>query len=115
MTDLTAILTGFKELVGYGAAVWWQGSGGVITWEAATNRAPPPSTLPSIADGVVPLASTAGPSLIAAIPGLRRAWLVIGPAPASVTMEAVRSQLRFLLPIVSQFLQSALEVEHAAN
>ncbi len=115
MTDLTSVLTGFKGLVGYDAAVWTQGSGGNVTWEAATNRAPPPSTFPSTADGVVPLASTEGPSLIAAIPGPRRAWLVIGPAPATVPIDLVRSHLQFLLPIVSQFLQSALEVEHAAN
>ena len=115
MTDLTSVLTGFKGLVGLDAAVWSQGSGGNVTWEAATNRAPPPSAFPSIADGAVPHESAEGPSLIAAIPGPRRAWLVIGPAPAATSLDLLRSHLRFLLPIVSQFLQSALEVEHAAN
>jgi sigma-B regulation protein RsbU (phosphoserine phosphatase) len=115
MTDLTSVLTGFKNLVGYDAAVWAQGSTGAVTWEAATNRAPPPGTLPTPAEGAVPLESSEGPALIAAIPGPRRAWLVVGPAPASVPLELVRSHLRFILPIVSQFLQSALEVEHAAN
>jgi sigma-B regulation protein RsbU (phosphoserine phosphatase) len=38
---------------------------------------------------------------------------VVGPCETpSVDLEA---QLRFLLPVVGQFLQSALEVEHAAN
>ena len=115
MTDLTAVLTGFKNLVGYDAAVWTQGSGGSVTWEAATNRPPPPARLPTNADGAVPLESPEGPSLIAAIPGPRRAWLTIGPAPGSTSPEQLRAHLGFLLPIVSQFLQSALEVEHAAN
>ena len=115
MTDLTSVLTGFKNLVGYDAAVWTQGSGGSVTWEAATNRAPPPGTLPTTAEGTISLESTEGPALIAAIPGPRRAWLVVGPAPAATSLDLVRSHLSFILPIVSQFLQSALEVEHAAN
>ena len=78
MTDLTSVLAGFKSLVGYDAAVWTQGSGGSVTWESATNRAPPPETLPTTSEGAVPLESPEGPSLIAAIPGPRRAWLVIG-------------------------------------
>lgn len=115
MTDLGAVLTGFKNLVGYDAAVWAQGANGDVTWEAATNRPPPPEKLPTTADGAASLESSEGPSLIAAIPGPRRAWLTIGPAPASTSSELIHAHLGFLLPIVSQFLQSALEVEHAAN
>jgi phosphoserine phosphatase RsbU/P len=115
MTDLGAVLMGFKNLLGYDTAVWTQGSGGNVTWEAATNRPPPPSTLPTSAEGVLALDSSDGPALIAAIPGPRRAWLTIGPAPASTTPDQLRTHLEFLLPIVSQFLQSTLEVEHAAN
>jgi sigma-B regulation protein RsbU (phosphoserine phosphatase) len=113
MTDLAAVLAAFKAASGCDAAVWTQGSGGTLAWEAATNRPPPPSPLPSIADGPTPLDTSDGPSLIAAIPGPRRAWLVVGPAAnAQIRLD---TQLRFLLPVVSQFLQSALEVEHAAN
>src|SRR6185503_563517 len=56
-----------------------------------------------------------GPSLIAAIPGPRRAWLAIGPPPSANPSLDLGTQLRFLLPVVTQFMQSALEVEHAAN
>jgi phosphoserine phosphatase RsbU/P len=114
MMDLNAVLAGFKGLVGYDASVWTKGSSGTIAWEAATNRPPPPAKLPTPAEGAVPLECPEGPSLIAAIPGPRRAWLVIGPAPAAASAQ-LHTHLRFLLPIVSQFLQSALEVEHAAN
>jgi sigma-B regulation protein RsbU (phosphoserine phosphatase) len=113
MTDLAAVLTAFKAASGCDATVWSQTSSGVLEWEATTNRAPPPSRLPTASEGPAPLTTSDGPALIAAIPGPRRAWLVIGPCQSpSVRIEL---QLQFLLPVVSQFLQAALEVEHAAN
>ena len=113
MTDLAAVLAAFKVASGCDASVWTQGAGGALAWEAATNRPPPPAILPPVADGPAPLDTPDGPTLIAAIPGPRRAWLVVGPcANPALTLE---SQLTFLLPVVTQFLQSALEVEHAAN
>lgn len=113
MTELASVLLAFKAASGCDAAVWTQGASGTLAWEAATNRAPPPDHLPSAAEGHSPLTTPAGPALIAAIPGPRRAWLVIGPCQTpSVNLD---SQLQFLLPVVGQFLQSALEVEHAAN
>src|SRR5688500_6687576 len=114
MTDLASLLAAFKAASGCDAAVWAQAPGGVLSWEAATNnRAPPPTRLPSVSDGPEPLETPDGPGLIAAIPGPRRAWLLIGPCHnPSLELDA---QLQFLLPVVSQFMQSALEVEHAAN
>jgi phosphoserine phosphatase RsbU/P len=113
MTDLASVLAAFKTANSCEAAVWSQTAGGQLAWEAATNRAPPPDRLPTTSEGPVPLTTPDGPALIAAIPGPRRAWLVIGPCQSpSVRLEA---QIQFLLPVVSQFLQSALEVEHAAN
>lgn len=113
MTDLAAVLTSFKAASGCDATVWSQTAWGVLEWEATTNRAPPPSRLPTTSEGFAPLTTSDGPALIAAIPGPRRAWLVIGPCQSpSVRLEL---QLQFLLPVVSQFLQAALEVEHAAN
>jgi sigma-B regulation protein RsbU (phosphoserine phosphatase) len=113
MSDLASVLTAFKAATGCDASVWSQGQGTALTCETATNRAPPPTRLPTVADGNVPLDADDGPSLIAAIPGPRRAWLVVGPCSnPSITLE---SQIGFLVPVVAQFLQSALEVEHAAN
>ena len=113
MKDLAAVLAAFKAASGCDAAVWTQGANGTLAWEAATNRPPPPAHLPSIPDGPTPLDSPDGPTLIAAIPGPRRAWLVVGPA--SQPQTKLESQIQFLLPVVAQFIQSALEVEHAAN
>src|SRR5437016_12833307 len=113
MTDLASVLTAFKAANGCDAAVWTQTTAGQLNWEAATNRAPPPACLPTTSEGPQPLTTPDGPALIAAMPGPRRAWLVIGPcSAATVNLE---SQMQFLLPVVGQFLQSALEVEHAAN
>jgi phosphoserine phosphatase RsbU/P len=112
MTNVASVLEAFHAASRCHASVWSQAANGTLTWEAATNRAPPPSVLPSMADGPVPIESAGGRALIAAVPGPRRVWLVVGPAPADVPLE---QQIRFLLPVVTQFLQSALEVEHAAN
>ena len=60
---------------------------------------------------VVPL--DGGDVLIAGVPGPRRAWLALGPCPAADV--GLTQFMEFLLPVVTQYLQSALEVEHAAN
>src|SRR5207248_1986628 len=58
--------------------------------------------------------STAGGDvLVAAVVGPRRAWLALGPCHAPGIDLA--GYMSFLLPVVAQYLQSALEVEHAAN
>jgi sigma-B regulation protein RsbU (phosphoserine phosphatase) len=114
MTDLAAVLEAFKAATHCEVAVWADAGGQAgLMWEAATNRAPPPTRLPSVAEGPVPINTEDGPALIAALPGPRRAWLILGPcADPTARLE---SQLEFLLPIVSRMLQAALEVEHAAN
>ena len=114
MTDLSSLLGAYKAVTGCDTAVWTQTAKGALSWEAATKRAPPPSPLPTTADGPVPL-DTDDASLIAALPGPRRAWLVISPASDSITVADLHKQLTFLLPVVGQFLQATLEVEHAAN
>lgn len=113
MTDLASILTAFKEATGYDASVWTMGRDGTLAWEAATNRPPPPDRLPTVSDGSQRIDTPDGPSLIAAVPGPRRAWLILGPHKSAD--GDLTPFLHFLLPVVAQFLQSALEVEHAAN
>lgn len=113
MTDLAAALEAFRDATDCEAGVWTQSTNGSRTWEAATNRAPPPGVFPTVAEGPQALDTPDGAALIAAIPGARRAWLVVGPARTpDVRLER---QLTFLLPVVGQLMQSALEVEHAAN
>lgn len=115
MTDLQAVLTAFRDATGCSAAVWRESGDrlpsrvaasvpavGVLGWTPPLAAGPP-----RLVD------SPGGRVIVAPIPGPTRAWLVVGPAvdPAA----PLDLHFRFLLPIVSQHLQSALEVEHAAN
>jgi phosphoserine phosphatase RsbU/P len=113
MSDLPGVLKAFQAASGCEAAVWTRASGGTLACEAATNRSPPPEVLPTAEDGYQPLATPEGPALIAALPGPRRAWIVVGPSRSAGTR--LEAQLDFLVPVVGHLLQSALEVEHAAN
>jgi len=49
---------------------------------------------------------------IAAVPGPRRAWVVVGPCAEVGSAEGFA---RFLAPVVTQMLEATLEVEHAAK
>lgn len=114
MSELTSVLAAFKEATRCEAAVWVEPrTGGGPLCEAATYRAPPAERWPGPSEGAQRITTPDGPALIAAVPGPRRAWLAVGPSPAS--RAALETHLRFLLPVVSHFLQAALEVEHAAT
>ena len=115
MTDLTAVLSAFRAATHCEAAVLTQSAAdGKIVVEASTGASPAaPEQLPVVADGIRPMDSEAGPVLIAAVSGPRAAWLELGPC--ATPQADLESYMRFMLPVVAQYLQSALEVEHAAN
>ena len=119
MNDLASVLDAFRAAAGCEASVWTRAANGSVTWEAATNRPPPqqpplpPDRLPAVADGAVSVQTPTGPLLVSSLPGPRPAWIVVGPATSPAT--DLSAQLRFLAPVVGQFMQAALEVEHAAN
>ncbi|HEX6536856.1 MAG TPA: GAF domain-containing SpoIIE family protein phosphatase [Gemmatimonadaceae bacterium] len=115
MTELETVLTAFRDATGCSAAVWVEEDGrlptrvaasipavGVLGWTPPLDAGPPRTTQ-----------SPGGPVRIAPLPGARRAWVVVGPCQSPAT--SLDSCLRFLLPVTAQYLQSALEVEHAAN
>ena len=117
MTDLQRVLTAFRDATRCSAAVWTQDDEhpptriaasvpavGILGWTPPFENGPPRR---------VP--SPSGPVMIAALPGSRRAWLVVGPCAAEHGADQIESYLRFLLPVISQYLSSGLEVEHAAN
>lgn len=110
MNGLASLLAGFKTASGCEASVW-STTGGTTARDSGTNDPPRPSRFPSVAEGIVALNTKRGAALIAAIPGPRTAWLMLGPSDDS---KGLVPQMQFLLPVVSQHLQSALEVEHAA-
>ena len=116
MKELAVVLEAFHEATRCEAAVWTQReSDRVITAEAA---APPTTTPPkagTLAGPGPPVMEHLpnGQRLVAPIPGPRKAWLTVGPC--SGKGDPLESYLKFLLPVVGQYLQAAMEVEHAAN
>ncbi|HKO16786.1 MAG TPA: GAF domain-containing SpoIIE family protein phosphatase [Gemmatimonadaceae bacterium] len=114
MSDLTAVLTAFRDATQCEAAVWTQSAPDQPPApEARTATSRLPEVLPAPGDPARTYHTLSGPLVVTAVPGPRRAWLVLGPCP-DPNLE-IGSYLKFLLPVVSQYLQSALEVEHAAN
>jgi len=117
MSELARVLAAFFDATQCEAGVWIQSSPNdtpsIPRLEAATPNTPTPTRFPAVAEGEQLVSATRGEVLIAAVPGPRRAWLSLGPCPdAGIDL---RGYMSFLLPVVTQYLQSALEVEHAAN
>jgi sigma-B regulation protein RsbU (phosphoserine phosphatase) len=115
MIDLVALLTAFRDGTGSSAAVWLGDDArppvriassipalGILGWT------PPLENVPQQI-----VESPNGPVIVAQIPGPRKAWIVAGPSP--VPHAPLESYARFLRAIVGHYLQSSLEVEHAAN
>lgn len=115
MSDLARVLEAFQQATHCEAGVWTQAIAGESPpqVDAATEHAPVITEFPSVADGAVSIKSAAGDLLVAAVLGPRRAWFVLGPCRTPGV--ELRGYMNFLLPVVTQYLQSALEVEHAAN
>ncbi len=114
MTELTQVLEAFHAATQCEAAVWMHGptEPRAVVRVASTRASPEIEQFPEPSEGerVVPIPD--GEAIVSVVPGPRRAWLVVGP---SHTASDARVLTRLLLPVVSQYLQSALEVEHAAN
>jgi sigma-B regulation protein RsbU (phosphoserine phosphatase) len=116
--DLGVVLAAFHDATLCPAAVWVQADAGKPVLLAA---AAPPAAAPVQADrmplGPDPVAmdSPAGQLLAVRVPpAAKRAWLVVGPRRPGVDLP-LDKLLKFLSPVVSQILQAAVEVEHAAS
>jgi sigma-B regulation protein RsbU (phosphoserine phosphatase) len=115
MSDLAGVLAAFHAATRCDAGVWLQPQTGDAPpmLDAATPHAPHVNVFPSINDGPRTVPTDDGDVIVAAVGGPRRAWLALGPCHTpGVDLNGYMS---FLLPVVAQYLQSALEVEHAAN
>ena len=115
MSELGEVLSAFHDATSCDAAVWRRDSeGGVLKFVAGTARgdAPPDEWLPP--GGTIRDEPTErGRVLIVPVGGPRPAWVVLGPCP--IERRELDKYLKFLRPVVAQFLQNTLEVEHAAN
>ncbi len=121
MNELTQVLAAFEVATQCEAAVWMHGSGEPksIVRVASTRASPEIDRFPAPGDeqGVMAVEGENGErrseAVVSLVPGPRRAWLVVGPSHGGSSDP--RALTQFLLPVVAQYLQSALEVEHAAN
>ncbi len=115
MSELGEVLAAFHDSTACHAAVWRRDAPDVaLKFVAGTARgeAPPDEWLP--AGGTVrDEATERGRVLIVPVGGPRPAWVVLGPCP--IERRELDKYLRFLRPVIAQFLQNTLEVEHAAN
>ena len=116
MSDIATVLAAFRAATGCEAAVWRAESpGGPPVVGAATAGAPPPrpGKLPGPHDPPIDWTSPVGPVIIAGVSAPRPAWLAVGPCATTGTRP--RDHLNLMLPVVAQYLQSTMEVEHAAS
>ena len=115
MNDLAEVLSAFYAATQCEVMVVTLGANDqlLVFASAPKQRALPDRDLRAITSGVHESAEAGGPTFIAPITGPGRAWLVLGPCETRAASPSV--YLSFLLPVVGQYLQSALEVEHAAN
>ena len=114
MTELPGVLDAFVDATRCAVAVWTKEEDGrQVCLAAAPRDTPCEGLIPLRSDATYRVDSPGGPMLVARIPGPRRVWLALGPCPDPD--HPLDRYLTFLLPVVSQYLQSTLEVEHAAN
>ena len=115
MSDLAEVLAAFQKATGCEAALWVQGSSAndAPIADPRTPGAPKLTEFPSATDVPIDVSTERGSVVVATVPGPHRAWLALGPCHAPGV--DLRTYMSFLLPVVTQYLQSALEVEHAAN
>ena len=111
MSELGEVLQAFLEATGSDAVVWRRdgGEGTPLRFIAGTRRTDPP------ADDILPPLGTVldepterGRLVIVPVAGPRAGWLVLGPCPIQRT--EIDRYLKFLRPVVTQYLQNTLEV-----
>jgi phosphoserine phosphatase RsbU/P len=116
MSGLREVLAAFRDATRCEAAVWVLANDGSTVLEACSPGAPEPldeHQLPGPHDAPAEVNTPKGLVVVATLPGPRRAWVAVGPC--AVESFAPLHHLAYLRPIATQFLQSALEVEHAAS
>ncbi len=114
MSELDEVLVAFHEATACHAAVWRRegAAAAPLRFVAGTSSAePPPETW--LTSSEVDEATERGRMVVVPLTGLRPAWIVLGPC--AIERAEVDRYLHFLRPVVRQYLQTSLEVEHAAN
>ena len=112
------VLAAFHDATGCDAAVWARdGSASsplqLIAGTKGAQLAPSRRGSTRATKNTMKSPADRGRMLIVPVRGPRSAWIALGPCP--VEREELERYLKFLRPVLAQFLQNAMEVEHAAN
>ncbi|HTD82817.1 MAG TPA: hypothetical protein VK648_03400, partial [Gemmatimonadaceae bacterium] len=113
MKELEAVLVAFREGTHCEAAVWGSGDGRSTPTIIARSspKVQMPDVLPDEPGQSIP--TNFGTQLVTRVPSPKKIWLTVGPCDPSYAPE--ERHIKLLMPVVTQFTQAALEVEHAAT
>ena len=113
MKELEAVLMAFREGTHCEAAVWGSSDGRSTPTIIARSspKVQMPDVLPEEPGQSVP--TNFGTQLVTRVPSPKKIWLTVGPCDPSFSPE--ERHIKLLMPVVTQFTQAALEVEHAAT
>ncbi|HZE07941.1 MAG TPA: GAF domain-containing SpoIIE family protein phosphatase [Gemmatimonadaceae bacterium] len=112
MKELEAVLMAFREGTHCEAAVW--GSDGRSAPTVIARSSPKvqmPDVLPEEPSQSAP--ANFGTQIVTRVPSVKKIWLTVGPCDPGFSPED--RHIKLLMPVVAQFTQAALEVEHAAT
>lgn len=118
MSELGDVLTAFHEAARCDASVWRREGTGpsslrFIAGSAAVAATPPDDSLLRDDPATIEDVNADGRMVVVPVTGARQAWLVLGRC--NIDPAEIDRYLGFLKPVVTQYLQSSLEVEHAAT
>ncbi len=118
MKELVAILRAFHQTMRCGVSVWTEPAGGgalrVVAAAPALDGLPPRQSLPDGEGEQLRVRCGDSEMLVARVPGPWHNWVGLGPMAACAADDPERL-LAFMVPVVAQQLQAAMEVEAAAN
>lgn len=116
MNELAPLFAKFREATGCHAVVWSQADARApVTVLCGSTTVEPPAVLALIGvdGGPAQIDTTDGPVYVTAVPGPRRVWTAVGPC--AVPDSNTRGYVLFLAALVAHFINTELEVEHAAH
>jgi sigma-B regulation protein RsbU (phosphoserine phosphatase) len=114
MKELEAVLVAFRDSTQCESAVWSlrdRDSLQPTVIARSSNRSLVPDRFPD-PTSAAPITANNGTLTVASVPGVRRTWISIGQCDLPAATGG--NYLQVLLPVVSQILRAAQEVEHAA-
>lgn len=113
MKELEAVLLAFREETHCEAAVWTSADGrsSPTVIARSSTKVQMPDVLPEVPGQSVP--ALFGTQLVTRVHSAKKIWLTIGPCEPPHPPE--ERHVNLLMPVVAQFMQAALEVEHAAT